>query len=114
MGASLWSGGRAIREGRLPFRIPFRLAFDSDPDEAARRQRAAVRDFPVARQTAAPVVVVRFPRIWLPAPGLLDRYISRIYARVVGLSFLALLGLFYISTFIDRSEKIFKGQATTR
>jgi LPS export ABC transporter permease LptG len=57
--------------------------------------------------------VVRVPRIRLPAPGLIDRYISGMYIRVVGLSFLALLGLFYISTFIDRSDKIFKGQATT-
>jgi LPS export ABC transporter permease LptG len=47
-----------------------------------------------------------------PVPGLLDRYISRLYLRVAGLSFLALLGLFYISTFIDRSDKMFKGQAT--
>jgi LPS export ABC transporter permease LptG len=46
-------------------------------------------------------------------PGILDRYISRMYVRVAGLSFLALLGLFYISTFIDRSDKVFKGQATT-
>ena len=46
-------------------------------------------------------------------PSLIDRYISRLYVRVAGLSFLALLGLFYISTFIDRSDKIFKGQATT-
>ena len=35
------------------------------------------------------------------------------YLRIVGLSFLALLGLFYISTFLDKSDKIFKGQATT-
>ena len=46
-------------------------------------------------------------------PRLIDRYISRIYLRIAGLSFLALLGLFYISTFIDKSDKIFKGQATT-
>ena len=44
---------------------------------------------------------------------LVDRYITRIYVRVVGISFLGLLGLFYISTFIDRSDKIFKGQAST-
>jgi LPS export ABC transporter permease LptG len=35
------------------------------------------------------------------------------YLRVVALSFMALLGLFYISTFVDRSDKIFKGQAST-
>ena len=49
----------------------------------------------------------------MPAPRLIDRYISRVYLRIVGLSFMALLGLFYISTFIDKSDKIFKGQATT-
>lgn len=59
------------------------------------------------------VVVVRVPRLYSPAPRLIDRYITRLYMRVVGLSTLALLGLFYISTFIDRSDKIFKGQATT-
>jgi LPS export ABC transporter permease LptG/LPS export ABC transporter permease LptF len=59
------------------------------------------------------VVVIRLPRLRLPgAPGLLDQYIARLYLRVVGLSFLALLGLFYIATFIDRSERLFKGEAT--
>ncbi len=61
---------------------------------------------------AAPVLVIRLPRVRFPAPGLLDRYISRIYMKIVGLSFLALLGLFHISTFLDRSDKIFKGQTT--
>jgi LPS export ABC transporter permease LptG/LPS export ABC transporter permease LptF len=58
------------------------------------------------------VVVVRFPRLRIPALGVLDQYISTLYVRMIGLSFLALLGLFYISTFIDRSDKMFKGQAS--
>lgn len=58
------------------------------------------------------VVVVRFPRLRVPAVGVLDQYISSLYIRMIGLSFLALLGLFYISTFIDRSDKMFKGQAS--
>jgi LPS export ABC transporter permease LptG len=53
------------------------------------------------------------PRITWLAPNILDRYISRIYLRTAAISFAALLGLFYISTFIDRADKIFKGQATT-
>ena len=65
---------------------------------------------PARVRGAAPVLVIRLPRIRLPAPGLLDRYISRIYVKIVGLSFFALLGLFHISTFLDRSDKIFKGQ----
>jgi LPS export ABC transporter permease LptG len=44
--------------------------------------------------------------------SILDGYIARLYLRVGGLSFVALLGIFYISTFIDLSDKLFKGQAT--
>jgi lipopolysaccharide export LptBFGC system permease protein LptF len=31
----------------------------------------------------------------------------------VALAFAALLGIFYIGTFIDKTDKLFKGQATT-
>lgn len=58
------------------------------------------------------VVVIRLPRLRLPGPGLLDRYVSSLYMRIVGLSFLGLLGLFYISAFIDKSERLFKGDAS--
>jgi len=60
------------------------------------------------------VVVVRVPRMRIPGqPGLLDQYIGRLYLRVVGIAFAALLGLFYISTFIDASDKLFKGSVGT-
>lgn len=58
------------------------------------------------------VVVIRVPRFDVPSAGLLDQYVSRMYLRVVALAFLALVGLFYISTFIDASDKLFKGTAT--
>jgi LPS export ABC transporter permease LptG/LPS export ABC transporter permease LptF len=58
------------------------------------------------------VVVVRLPRLRLPGPGILDRYVTSTYLRIAGLAFLGLLGLFYISAFLDKSEKIFKGDAT--
>jgi LPS export ABC transporter permease LptG len=58
------------------------------------------------------VVVVKVPKLNLRRAGLLDQYISRMYLRVVALAFLALVGLFYISTFIDASDKLFKGTAT--
>ena len=48
----------------------------------------------------------------LPRPGILDRYVAAMYARVFALCALGLLGLFYVSTFIDRSDKVFKGAAT--
>ena len=75
------------------------------PAEAGQYKRGVVK--------RGVVLVVRFPRIPLPRPLLIDRYISRLYLRVVGVCFLGLLGLFYISTFIDKSERIFKGDATT-
>ncbi|CAN5878502.1 hypothetical protein BH18ACI5_BH18ACI5_13890 [soil metagenome] len=67
----------------------------------------------VSRRPQRVVLVVKFPRIRVPGVGILDRYISRLYIHIAGLSTFALLGLFYIASFLDRSEKIFKGQATT-
>ena len=110
-------------EGRLPFKIPIAITGTPLPWLRDRVQTAAAAPPAAASKPAAtsatpasrrpPVLVIRIPRLRLPAPGLLDRYISRMYLRIVGLSFLALLGLFYISTFLDKSDKIFKGQATT-
>ena len=51
--------------------------------------------------------------IW-PRPRLLDFYIARHYLAVFGLAFVSLLGIFYISTFIDLADKLFRGAATTR
>ena len=115
--ALIWRARHA--EGRLPFglRLPqFRLAClrpSSRPSghQRGRRRARAAAAAPV--RGPACVLVVRVPRLHAPMPSLIDRYISRLYVRVAGLSFLALSGLFYISTFIDRSDKVFKGQATT-
>jgi LPS export ABC transporter permease LptG/LPS export ABC transporter permease LptF len=48
---------------------------------------------------------------WLPF-GVLDRYLGATYLRIVCLSVLALVGLFYISTFVEMSEKVFKGNGS--
>ena len=49
----------------------------------------------------------------LPRPTLLDLYVSRQYLRIFGVSFVSLVGLFYISTFIDLADKLFRGTATS-
>jgi LPS export ABC transporter permease LptF/LPS export ABC transporter permease LptG len=59
------------------------------------------------------VVVVRIPHIALPTPRLLDVYVSREYLRVFFLGVVGLLGIFYISTFIDLVDKLFRGEATS-
>ena len=59
------------------------------------------------------VFVVRVPHFRVPWPSILDVYTSRQYLRVFGLTVLAALGVFYISTFIDLADKLFRGSATT-
>jgi LPS export ABC transporter permease LptG len=49
----------------------------------------------------------------VPAFRLLDGYIVKLALKVAALTFIGLLGIFYISTFIDLSDKLFKGQTTT-
>jgi LPS export ABC transporter permease LptG/LPS export ABC transporter permease LptF len=68
---------------------------------------------PTASSRAArPFVVVRFPQFWLPRLGILDWYISRTFLRIQVLTFVSLLGIFYISQFIDLSDKLFGGVTT--
>jgi LPS export ABC transporter permease LptG/LPS export ABC transporter permease LptF len=57
------------------------------------------------------VLVIRLPELPLPHVRILDRYVSRRYLSVAALSFCGLLGLYYIGTFIDKTERLFKGQA---
>jgi LPS export ABC transporter permease LptG/LPS export ABC transporter permease LptF len=57
-------------------------------------------------------VNIRMPSLWLPLPSLLDRYVVLSYLRAFAIAFVALIGLFYIAAFLDRSDEVFKGQAT--
>ena len=101
-----------VTGGRLPFTIPIRFTraarTQSNTDSRAPQPSAA----PTPSKPKGVVVVIRIPRFAAPSPNLLDRYVARAYLRVAAIAFLALLGLFYISTFLDKSDKIFKGQAT--
>jgi LPS export ABC transporter permease LptG/LPS export ABC transporter permease LptF len=119
VGALIWRAKFA--DARLPFRVPIRIPWlsswrpvapDGEAHGAAVPPPSATTPARAKRSGRSVVVVVRIPRLSGPSPSLIDRYIARTYLRIVGLSFLALLGLFYISTFIDKSDKIFKGQAT--
>jgi len=61
---------------------------------------------------ARPIIVIRVPHFEFPRPTLLDGYIAKQYLRILAMTTIGLLGLFYISTFIDMSDKLFKGQTT--
>jgi lipopolysaccharide export system permease protein len=58
------------------------------------------------------MVVLKVPSFELPRPGLLDIYIAKEYLRILAMTIVGMLGLFYISTFIDLSDKWFKGQTS--
>jgi hypothetical protein len=58
------------------------------------------------------VVVIRLPYLSLPGWTLLDGYVLRLYLKICALAFFGMLGIFYIATFIDLSDKLFKGQTT--
>lgn len=112
VGALVWRGRFAHRglPVSLPVTLP-RLPTGWQPATPnARTAGAAATPADTSRKRV--VVVVRMPRLRLPGPGLLDRYICVMYLRLAGLSFLGLLGLFHISTFLDKSERIFKGDAS--
>jgi LPS export ABC transporter permease LptG/LPS export ABC transporter permease LptF len=101
-------------EGRLPFRSLVKLTeyvsgwFNQRRDAAG----APAGRGPASRNGRRVVIVIRVPNLSWLAPNILDRYISAIYLRAAAISFAALLGIFYISTFIDKSDRLFKGQTT--
>jgi LPS export ABC transporter permease LptF/LPS export ABC transporter permease LptG len=54
----------------------------------------------------------RLPRLRPPLVRVLDVYISREYLRLIVIGIAGLLALFYISTFIDLADKLFRGETT--
>jgi lipopolysaccharide export system permease protein len=105
-GLLVWRAGAADQPIRISLPAFWRRA---QPVEHAATDRPAIRAHPMNRV----VVVIRVPHIAIPRPTLLDLYVSRQYLRVFGLAFVSLVGLFYISTFIDLADKLFRGTATS-
>lgn len=79
-----------------------------------RRARQASTAVSPGARDGRTVIVIRFPEIELPRIRILDQYVSKRYLGVAMLSFFGLLGLYYIGTLIDKSERLFKGEATGR
>jgi LPS export ABC transporter permease LptG/LPS export ABC transporter permease LptF len=110
IGALIWRARFAHRGSprlRLPISLP---GVVGTPEVPAGPREAGLRSTSTARKRV--VLVIKLPHFKVPSPGLLDRYVTLIYLRIVGLAFLGLLGLFYISTILDKSEKVFKGDAS--
>ena len=88
-----------------PIRIPMPFRAQRQPADSPAGTPRAV--------TAGPRAwVSRMPHLRFPGPGLLDRYVAASYARIAVMAAVAMAGIFYISTFLDLSDELFKGQAT--
>ncbi len=98
----LWRAGSSADQ---PIRITIPLFW--------RRQAEPAAGAGSASASRPVVVVIRLPQLNIPRPSLLDLYVAREYLRVFGLGLVALLGIFYISTFMDFADKLFRGTATT-
>ncbi len=99
------SAGSPIRI-TLPGWLTRRRAATATPGDVATTPAGA------PSRTRRVVVVVKVPQFSLPGPRLLDVYLARQYIRILGMTTVGMLGLFYISTFIDLSDKWFKGQTS--
>ena len=77
------------------------------------RRSSSAGEASAPRAPARVVLVPRVPHVALPRPRLLDVYVARQYLRVFGAGLVGLLGLFYISAFMDLADKLFRGTATT-
>ncbi len=98
------------RSADQPIRISIPAFWRGAGKEAAPSGEAA-GGVATARKRA--VLVLRVPQLNLPRPPLLDLYVSGQYLRVFFLGLFGLLGIFYISTFMDLADKLFRGSATT-
>ena len=107
----LWLVWRRSASAARPLIPSLPFVFARQPTDA---QGAPI---PVARALRRPggkriVIVVRVPRLWVPRLNILDRYVLKHYLRIGGLAFVGMIGIFYIATFIDLSDKLFKGETT--
>jgi LPS export ABC transporter permease LptG len=94
---------------KLPsWRWPLRRVNDGPAGDSKLLEASA----PNRKPPRAIVVVIRIPQFELPRPQLLDLYVARTYGRMLVICIAGIMGLFYISTFLDKSDKLFKGQVT--
>jgi LPS export ABC transporter permease LptG/LPS export ABC transporter permease LptF len=78
-----------------------------------REPKASAGGSAVARPGSRVVVVIRIPHLNWPRPSLLDLYVARQYLGIFAVSFVALVGIFYIATLIDLADKLLGGVTST-
>ena len=97
VGLVWWRAGTIERSGAIPW-----LARRAPRQAQARAADASGQSDAVVMVSAAS---------W-SGIGLLDWYVTKMYLRWMTLAFAGLLGLFYVFTFLDLSDKLFKEETT--
>jgi LPS export ABC transporter permease LptG/LPS export ABC transporter permease LptF len=98
--------GTADRQIRIALPFWRRVSRSTDADVSAPRPAVATNG------NGKVVLVIRVPDFSLPGPTILDRYVAHASTRAILVAGGIFLGLFYIATFLDLSDKLFKGQTT--
>ncbi len=91
----IWRSASVERRVALPFLSKGRVPVSAVPVSGHHQRRA-----------------LSVPQLGWFRLNILDWYVAKLYLAIVGLSFFGLLGIFYVSTFIDLSDKLFKGETT--
>jgi LPS export ABC transporter permease LptG len=103
----IWGLTLIVRKLRTPDQsIQFPLPFFK------RARGGPQKDGVAASRGTRVVVVIRVPQLSLPSLSILDWYVLKQGLWISALSAVALLALFYIATFIDLSDHLFKGRTT--
>ena len=106
----LWGLVLIVRKLRAPEQSSMKLAL---PFVRRRGRSSAGQDGAASPAKGARVVVVlKIPHIAFPRPSILDWYVLKQGLRVSVLAGSGLLALFYIASFIDLSDHLFKGRTT--
>jgi len=100
------------RSAGSPIRISLPGWFNRRGQATASSNPSAAPSAATAGRNRRVMVVLKVPQFSLPGPRLLDVYLAKQYLRILGMTTVGMLGLFYISTFVDLSDKWFKGQAS--
>jgi lipopolysaccharide export system permease protein len=107
---AFWGLTLITRKLRAPEEAPMRLTLPF----VRRRARAAAAQNGIASPARGTrvIVVIKIPHIAFPRPSILDWYVLKQALRVSVLAGSGLLALFYIASFIDLSDHLFKGRTS--
>jgi LPS export ABC transporter permease LptG/LPS export ABC transporter permease LptF len=104
-----WGLVLIVRKLRAPEQAPMRLTL---PFVRRARAAAAQNGIASASRGTRVIVVIKIPHIAFPRPSILDWYVLKQALRVSVLAGSGLLALFYIASFIDLSDHLFKGRTS--